>query len=966
MKTVRQDGIDTVVSIGASRSVDNMYADPLTPGEIQDSDTSDGPTGLPAPGAFVGQYEIIGELGRGGMGAVFLARDTKLGRRVAVKFLYSNHPEFTARFILEARATARCDHENIVVIFEVGEHNAQPFMVLEYLEGTTLSRLVEDGRPLSSAQAVELMVPVARALARAHEHNIVHRDLKPDNIVVTDSGTVKVLDFGVAKLMHDSSELLSPLLRDELLNQSGDGQSDNSKELTRQGALVGTLPYMSPEQWGAGTVDHRSDIWAVGIILFRMIAGKHPLAPRRGRELMITGLLDEPMPSIRAACPRIPDELAYIIDRCLVKRKEDRMSSARELVEALETFLPQARGRRLRSDESPYTGLESFQESDAHRFFGRTQEVTAALTRLRHQPLLGVIGPSGVGKSSFVRAGLAPALKQSGESWSTVVVRPGQHPMASLAHAITPMVSGNGATTLAVTTVSDDLVEQRETLERLYREPGYLGFVLRSQARSHDQAILVFVDQFEELYTLVTDSSERLAFTSCLASIADDVTTPLRLVVALRSDFLDQVTEDPRFMVELTRSLFFLTTPNRDGLRDALIQPAEMAGYQFESTSMVEHMLDHLEHTPGALPLLQFAASLLWEMRERERRLLTDESYREIGGAAGALASHADAVLANLPSRDQGLTRSLLLRLVTPERTRAVVSIDELYELAHDPADVRRLIDQLVRARLLVVQNRADTSGASTVEIVHESLIHSWPTLRRWLEENQDDAAFLEQLRNAAKQWQAKGRPNGLLWRGQAMEEAKLWHRRYRGELPDLQRAYLQAVFAVSARAARRQRFAFISVIAFLSLVIAAAAIALVTIRRAEKEASLQADEATRQLTRAKAAEEEALRASTLAVEANKKLTSKNDELIAAVRVADIARHDAEAARLRAEESKQKARRDRRKARVKEGEARAAEGRAKAANERLQVLLEYERERRKQLEKQGVISVIPDVEVEIE
>ena len=144
---------------------------------------------LASPGARIGQYEIIRELGQGGMGTVYAARDTKLGRKVAIKLIaHTNHPESNARFIIEAKATAQCSHENIVVIHEVGEHGGAPFMVLEYLQGVPLTQLLQDGRKLPPAQAIELIVPVVRALTVAHAHDIVHRDLKPDNIFVTDAG----------------------------------------------------------------------------------------------------------------------------------------------------------------------------------------------------------------------------------------------------------------------------------------------------------------------------------------------------------------------------------------------------------------------------------------------------------------------------------------------------------------------------------------------------------------------------------------------------------------------------------------------------------------------------------------------------------------------------------------------------------------------------------------------------------
>jgi serine/threonine protein kinase len=909
----------------------------------------------PPPGSRIGQYELIRELGRGGMGSVHLARDTKLGRRVAIKFLHSHQPETTVRFILEARATARCNHENIVVIHEVGEHQGHPFMVLEYLQGAPLGEQMLPGGRFAAGRAIEIMVPVIRALACAHEHKIVHRDLKPDNIFVTTSGVIKVLDFGIAKLVQEQAPERAARSTPAMLAPGEDRDPDQpeaSPDLTRRGMLVGTLAYMSPEQWLGAGVDHRTDIWAAGIILHKLVSGKHPLEPLHDRQLVVTGILDQPMPSVREACPELPDELADVIDQCLIKDRERRMPSARQLLDALEPMLRGRHLRTLRVDESPYPGLNAFQESDAGRFFGRTREIAAAVNRLRDQPLLTVVGPSGVGKSSFVRAGVVPALKQSGEPWTTLVIRPGRQPMTALAHAVAPMVMQSS------TTVAGELSEQQAVLERLQTEPGYLGAALRSGARLREQRVLLFVDQFEEIYTLVADPGQRLAFTACLASVADDASAPLRVVLAIRSDFLDRLAQDPSLAMDLAHSMFFLAPPGRESLRAASVEPAEMAGYQFESPELVEHMLDQLQDTHGALPLLQFAASKLWDMRDAARRLLTADSYHAIGGITGALASHADAVVAGLGQSAQSLTRALFLRLVTPERTRAVVSVGELDELARDPDEVRRLIDHLVHARLLVVQS-GEAGGGATVEIVHESLIRSWPLLRRWLDENQDDAAFLEQLRAAARQWQAKGYPAGLLWRGEAMAEAQRWHRRYRGELPPLQRAYLDAVFGLAAGAARRRRFLVAGAMMALTGLAAAAFVALVLIRDAQREALSKAEDASRaeaqarwQLERVqdeelarRAAQEREREARHAAERFSADLETANDQL--ALTVAEL-RDALEGATL----ARSRARRARKQAERNEATARAATAEAQRASAELRALLARERERVRRLEQQ--------------
>ncbi|MBC7977638.1 MAG: protein kinase [Myxococcales bacterium] len=901
---------------------------------------------------------MIKMIGEGGMGTVFLARDLRLGRRVAIKFLQSNQPELTQRFLVEARTTARCQHDNIVVIYEVGEHNGSPYIVLEFLNGRPLTHLTENGQKLPYTRAVEIMCSILRALQCAHEQGIVHRDLKPDNIFITESGTIKVLDFGIAKVLQQSASgqvdksagairLPSPL---ELA-------TGTNNSLTRVGTIMGTLKYMSPEQWGIGIeIDHLTDIWAVGILLHRMICGRHPLHPLDGNQLVVTAMLELPMPSMSEAAPTdVPRELVQIVDRCLLKIKEQRWQSAAELLAALELFLPGRRTQMLQIDESPYAGLSSFQENDAGKFFGRNREVAAMVTRIRDRPLMAVVGSSGVGKSSFVRAGLVPALKRSGEVWETLVVRPGRKPLEALAGIIAPMVA-------TAANLADDVDEHKKLVETLRKEPGHLGHVLRLRARRDNRRLLLFVDQFEELYTQVAEVEERAAFTACLSAVADDATSPLRVVLSVRSDFLDRVAEDPAFVAELTQGLFFLGPPGRDGLREAITQPAEMAGFQFELPATVEDMLDHLETTPGALPLLQFAAAKLWESRDTARRLLTHHSYAQMGGVAGALASHADRFVKDLGPQKAGLVRALLLRLVTPERTRAIVPITELRELSREVGEIQRLIDQMVDARLLVVQTTEGGKG-STVEIVHESLVHGWPTLRRWLDENQDDAQLVDQLRVAARQWQQKGFDAGLLWRGESADEAKKFQKRYKGPLSDVERGFLDAVINYETQQVRRRRAAVIGGFTALSLIVVATMVLLVIIQKSRTEAKsnlakaeiserqaqqnledLQKKEAER-LAEEKAKQDALAKQGATETKlkgAEEDLAVTNAELVNALNVANANEASAKRAQARAEDSA-------RLAEKAQGQAVASKDETAKANRELQAALKKEQDRVKEL-----------------
>ncbi len=865
----------------------------------------------------IGRFELIREIARGGMGQVFLGRDTKLGRKVAIKFLLRDDPQFISRFLVEARATARCTHENIVMIFEVGEHERLPYMVLEFLEGKTLAQVL-DTKP-TMRQFIELMVPVARALERAHEHGIVHRDLKPSNVFVTDRGQVKVLDFGVARIMDRDESLVARAT--EAVEASA------QPDATGASSLVGTMPYMSPEQWGAGPVDHQSDIWAFGVLCWRALAAVHPVGSTAPDKLRKRVLDPAPLPSIGARVTTLPRDLVAIIDRCLAKPKHERYASATALLADLTTFLL-PRSDRPSIEVCPYRGLAAFGEGDAKYFFGRDSEIRSAIAQLDVWPMLAVIGPSGVGKSSFVHAGLVPAIRDAGGTWNVRVLRPGRMPLQRLA-AVVEEATGE---------TSSDLMQQ------LADAPGLFGAKLREAAAKKKEHVLVVVDQLEELFTLSDSDDARKVFLAALLAAADDPTSPVRVVLSMRADFLDRLAGHKHFLTELSRGLFFLTAPDQDNLRQTLERPAELAGYSFEDPWIVEDMMQAAT-SKGALPLLSFAATRLWEARDRQNKLLTVAAYNAMGGVGGAFARHADEVAATVSPQNQILLRAIMTRLVTPEGTRAVVDQSELLGLAREAREVERILDQLVSARL--VQLHIDPEHGTTVELVHEMLITEWPALKRLLEDSQALRGFVHELRQAAKQWASRGKPADLVWRGAMAHDAMGHARRHVLDLSAIERDFLGAVKSEAQRAKRRRVLVLATIFSALGLVIAGGSLALWKITKAEKHASEKATQAEIDRAAAETAKGQLQTKYDELEAANKARVTAERAKVAAeqevVHTKEMSKEQLEAANLELERKVVEAQAARNKAQASEASARRATDEAKAAKAQVEKLLEAKR-----------------------
>jgi WD40 repeat protein/serine/threonine protein kinase len=719
-------------------------------------------------------YDLLEQLGEGAYGAIYRAHQPLIDREVAVKIIlpqYANQPEFIRRFESEAQLVAQLEHLHIVPLYDYWRDPDGAYLVMRLMRGGSLAEALDGNGPWEPESAAMLVDQLASALEAAHQKGVVHRDLKPANILLDGQGNAYLSDFGIAK------ELGAEV------------------ETTQTGAILGTPAYITPEQVQSLPVTPQTDIYALGILLYQLLVGEHPFPDSSNAELVVKHL-QEALPYVRDTNPELPAALDGVIQRATAKDPADRYLDAVSLAAdfrhalQLEGELPKVPEEEI---YNPYKGLRAFQVSDADDFFGR-ETLTGQLLAHLASPgsaghFLAVVGPSGSGKSSVVKAGLLPALSKGAlpgsEQWFMVEMHPGPQPVNELA--------------LALLSISAD--PDLDLTEILNQDRDGLSKAVKSALPSGESELLLVIDQFEELFSLVDDEEKRSRFLELLHTAVTDEDSQVRVVLTLRADFYDWPLMHPDFgrLVEGHTVVVLPLTPEELG--EAIQRPAERAGAVLEK-ELVSTISEDVIDQPGALPLLQYALTELFE--HREGRMLTNQAYRDVGGVLGALGRRAEEVYAGLDPAGKDAARQLFLRLVTlgegAEDTRRRVLRQELDSLSvetHHPPNgdraaslqqpVEIFLESFGRARLLSFDHDPATRSP-TVEVAHEALLRMQVVLS-----------------NATADWLAGGKESSYLLRGSRLAQFEVWSEETSLAMTDAEGRFLEASLAFEAERKAQQ-----------------------------------------------------------------------------------------------------------------------------------------------------------------
>ncbi|MGI9621474.1 MAG: AAA family ATPase [Acidimicrobiales bacterium] len=593
--------------------------------------------------------------------------------------------------------------------------------------------------------------------------------------------------------------------------------------------------YLSPEQAAQGVAATSADTYAFGAVLFELLAGE----PAFRTDTSISDLIDSKrvgvLPKLTQFRSDLPEAVDEVVRRAMAPDPDDRYPDIAEMVMAFHASIaprPEQRPTPLvLSRRNPYKGLAAFDEADAANFFGREELIDRLAGRVARSRFVAVVGPSGSGKSSVVRAGLAPRLRAQGDF--VIAMIPGAHPIEELTRALlraTP-VSQAEATRDALRVEGDGLVDAAAIS---------LG--------DAEADLVVIVDQFEELFT-ISEELERQEFLRLIAAAARDDAGRVRVVATIRADFYDRPLSNAEIS-ELVKEHTMAVTPLAPAeLERAITGPAARAGVEVEP-GLVAALIADSAGSPAGLPLVQYVLTDLYDRRHGD--VLETATYHQRGGLTGAVARRADELYEQCDQAGREGVRRLFNRLVVPgegtEDTRRRVRRSEI------PTVPRQVIESYGAARLLTFDNDP-TTREPTVEVAHEALIREWPLLRSWLDADREGLRIVGHVSGAADAWIESGRDPDELYRGGRLESVEDWLAAHPGGLNERELEFIDASKAArdallaqrqerydqQLRSNRRLRRLLVGVGAFAVLALLAGLFALQQRQRADDEAA-QAD----------------------------------------------------------------------------------------------------------------------------
>jgi predicted Ser/Thr protein kinase len=698
-----------------------------------------GPAHVPPsefPEALRDRFEVLRQLGTGGMGVVWLARDTRLGREVAVKLIRESTPDLERRFEREGRLLAGLEHPHIVRLYDYGTADGASYLIMEYVRGKPLSVRLAEGRP-TTTEAVRIAVDILAGLEEAHRQGIVHRDIKPANVFLESTGSAKVADFGLARRSDDGDSI-------------GSGQS--------HGLIVGTPGYMAPEQARAETAEPVADVYGAGVILHEMLTGQRLFT---GSFALIGEMQSRGVAPPSSANPGVPAALDEVVTRALSVKPEARPGAA-EMRASLSAWLDRTTrsGRALLTDAGvpaqPYKLLEHMGREDAPIFYGRDEEVAevAELIESARVRVLFVFGPCGIGKSSLLRAGVLPALDPA--RYEPIVLTGGPDPAAALREAIVARALALSVANPGDQPLTPTLLELQPRLA--------LDLMLLAQTPASRTPVLI-LDQLEEVFTQNPRGSPRIAaLHELVALLVESQALRIKVMLSFRTEFRGELFPLEERLRRYQRS-FGVREIGLNGLVEAIEGPSSLGAFGFTyEDGFAQWLADDIlrstqERGESMLPVMQIVCRQLYDgMRQRGEKIIGRQLYdSEVGGTSGALRRYVEERLGSPEYAEaSGMARNILKQLTMKEeggeRFARVLDEEEALEFP-DRERARIALERLVADHLVL--REAGDEGRRRVRLASEvicSLVDAWAL------EPDDTERAARVLTRAHRQWQDMGR----------------------------------------------------------------------------------------------------------------------------------------------------------------------------------------------------------------